>query len=288
MDGSGSAGRGGGDLDDLDYARLCDFIYQRTGLVFDASRRHFVAKRLERRMRATASGTFRAYFNAMRVEARQTELQALVNELTINETYFFREDYQLGILTDDLLPLILRRRAGGRIRIWSLPCSTGEEPYSIAIHLIESWPDLARHDVELLASDIDTDVLAAARRGVYRDRSVQNLPAPVLRRHFHSPAPGQHVISDELRGAVTFTRFNILDPLPAGLRASVDVVFCRNLLIYFDQAGQRRAVETIHDALVPGGFVLLGHSESMSRISSIFMPRSCSRGFAYQKPDEAS
>jgi chemotaxis protein methyltransferase CheR len=288
MDGSRSAGRGESGLDDLDYTRLCDFIYQRTGLVFDASRRHYVEKRLARRMTATRAGTFRSYFNAMRVEARQQELQSLVNELTINETYFFREDHQLRILTDNLLPAIVRRRPGQRIRIWSLPCSTGEEPYSIALHLIESWPDLAHHDVELLASDIDTDVLAAARRGIYRDRSVQNLPSHVLRRHFDSSTPGQHAISHELRGAVTFTRYNILDPLPAGLRASVDVVFCRNLLIYFDQAGQRRAVETIHDALVPGGFVLLGHSESMSRINSIFRPRSYTGGFAYQKPDEAA
>jgi chemotaxis protein methyltransferase CheR len=286
MDGSNLPGGGTTSLGDPDYARLCDFIYQRTGLVFDASRRAYVEKRLARRMAATGSAMFRSYFNAMRVEARQVGLQALVNELTINETYFFREDYQLGILTDNLLPAILRRRSGERIRIWSLPCSTGEEPYSIAIHLIERWPDLAHHDVELLASDIDTDVLAAARRGIYRDRSVQNLPAQVLRRHFDSSTPGQHIISGDLRGAVTFSRYNILDPLPAGLRASVDVVFCRNLLIYFDQAGQRRAVETIHDALVPGGYVLLGHSESMSRISSVFRPRTYARGFAYQKPDE--
>jgi chemotaxis protein methyltransferase CheR len=206
--------------------------------------------------------------------------------MTVNETYFFREEYQFRCMVQSLLPdLIARKRDAAPLRIWSIPSSSGEEPYSIAMYLLEFWAGLAQWDVEIISSDIDTKILAQARTGLFSERSIQHLPARLLRKYFTRTGE-LYQICQSLRDSVEFTRVNLSEPADTRPYRDFDLIFCRNLLIYFDEMSRKTAAETFYDALRPGGFVCLGHSESMSRISSIYQIRKFPDAIVYQKPLE--
>lgn len=274
-------------ITDEDFQKFREFFYRKTGILFEDSKRYFVDKRLVERIEATGHANFRSYFTFVRFQASGEELQALINAMTVNETYFFREEYQLKCLVDSMLPEIVRRKKpGSTIRIWSIPSSSGEEPYSIALYLTNFWPDIERWDVELISSDIDTDMLQKARQGKYSPRSVQYLPANLLRKYFKRLPDGDYQIADDLRQSVEFTRVNLNDLSDTRPYRGFDVVFCRNLLIYFDDLSRRQAAEVFFDALNPGGFICLGHSESMSRITSLFKVRKFPGAIVYQKQEE--
>lgn len=269
-----------------DFQKFREFFYRKTGIQFEVTKRYFVDKRLSERIEATNSGNFRAYFTMLRFQSSGEELQMLTNLMTVNETYFFREEYQFKCLVDSLLPeVIKRKKPGGVIRIWSIPSSSGEEPYSIALYLTEFWPQIADWDVELISSDIDTDILRKAKRGCYSPRSVQHLPARLLQQHFKKQVNGDYQISDEYRQSVEFTRVNLNEPADTRAYRGFDIIFCRNLLIYFDDLSRAKAAEVFFDALNPGGFICLGHSESMSRITSLFRVRKFPEAIVYQRPE---
>jgi chemotaxis protein methyltransferase CheR len=277
--------QGAAQISEEDFLKFREYFYRKTGIYFEESKRYFVDKRLIERLEATHTPSFREYFVNLRFDTRGTELQALVNVMTVNETYFFREEYQFKCMVTSLLPEIARtKRPGESIRIWSIPSSSGEEPYSICLYLLEHWPGIDHYDVEIVASDIDTDILAQARQGIYSPRSVQNLPATTLQKYFKKTRNGDWQISNELRQAVDFTQCNLSDPLSARAYHHFDLIFCRNLLIYFDDASRRGAADVFYNALNPGGFICLGHSESMSRISSVFRIRKFADAIVYQKP----
>ena len=272
-------------ITDADFLKFREFFYRKTGIHFEDNKRYFVDKRLLERMAVTQSDDFRSYFVGLRFEREGRELQQLVNAMTVNETYFLRESYQFDCMTRDLMDELLRHKPPGeRIRIWSIPSSTGEEPYSIAMQLLERWPGIDRHEVEILSSDIDTTVLEAAQRGVYSQRSVANVPKAWLERYFSRTGNGEWAISRELVAAVEFSQVNLSDPASTRRFRDIDLIFCRNLLIYFDDVSRRAAAEALYDALRPGGFVCLGHSESMSRISSLYRVRRFADAMVYQKP----
>jgi chemotaxis protein methyltransferase CheR len=274
-------------ITDADFMKFREFFYRKTGIHFDDSKRYFVDKRLIERIEATGADDFRAYFIALRFESDGRELQELVNAMTVNETYFFRENYQFDCMVNDMLEEVIRRkRRGGRIRIWSIPSSTGEEPYTIAMYLLERWKHIDDYEVEILSSDIDTQVLQSAQRGVYSARSVGQMPKDLLRKYFTQTADGDWAISRDLVAAVEFSRINLSDPADTRRFRDIDLIFCRNLLIYFDDLSRRVAAEAMFDALSPGGFVCLGHSESMSRITSLFEVRRFPDAMVYQKPLE--
>jgi chemotaxis protein methyltransferase CheR len=272
-------------ITDADFQKFREFFYRKTGIHFEDSKRYFVDKRLVDRIEATGADDFRSWFIALRFEASGTELQQLVNAMTVNETYFFREAYQFDCLVNDVLAeVVKRKRPGGRIRIWSVPSSTGEEPYSIAIYLLERWPLINDYEVEILSSDIDTTVLDAAQQGIYSPRSVAQLPKAYLDRYFTRRSEHEYAITRDLVAAVDFSRVNLCDASDTRQFRDIDVIFCRNLLIYFDDLSRRVAAEAMFDALNPGGFICLGHSESMSRISSLFNVRRFADAMIYQKP----
>lgn len=270
-----------------DFDKFREFFYRRTGIQFELSKRYFVDKRLMERMAATDSLNFRQYFMLLRFQASGEELQTLTNLMTVNETYFFREEYQFRCLVDSILPELVQRRQedGKPVRIWVLPSSSGEEAYSIAIYLLEYWPQLLEHDVEIIASDIDTRILQHARAGRYSERSVSHLPLALRSKYFRRIGD-EYQINDTLRSAVEFTRVNLSDASDTRAYRDIDVVFCRNLLIYFDDLSRKAAAETFYDAMSPGGFICLGHSESMSRISSLYKVRKFPAAIVYQKPSE--
>ncbi|PWC34722.1 chemotaxis protein [Azospirillum sp. TSO35-2] len=278
-----------------DYATLCAFLRDRTGLSFTEAKRYFVDRRVAARMQAVGTPDLRGYMNLLRFQASGEELQRLVNLMTVNETYFFREKYQLDCLVTSVLDELVRNRPpGSRLRIWSAGCATGEEPYSIAIMLLEHWKRVDEYEIELLASDIDSAVLDRAREGVYDERALQGLPAHLRAKYFQPvrpPQPGGAAVGaprwriiEELRESVDFSLVNIADPQQVRGFRGIDVIFCRNLLIYFDDLGRREAAAMFYDALAPNGFICLGHSESMSRMSSLFVPRRFPDAILYQKP----
>ena len=215
------------------------------------------------------------------------ESASLIDSLTVNETYFLRESYQLDCLVRDVMPEIVRdRRSAAPIRIWSIPCSTGEEPYSIAITLLDSWPEVDSYDLEITGADIDSSVLARARQGTYGARAFQKMPEQVRRRYFTREDNESWTIIPEIRRSIEFVSLNVTDPVDMQQVREADVIFCRNMLIYFDEASQRSAVQALYEALAPGGFFFMGHSESMSRMSSSFRPRRFHDAIVYQRPPE--
>lgn len=275
-------------LTEEEFRRLCEFLYRRTGIVFTEAKRYFVERRVVARMVATNAGTFASYFARLRSDV-VGEIEQFVNAFTVNETYFYREDHQLRCLTTNILAERVRVKARGEsIRIWSVPCSTGEEPYSIAIWLLENWPLVDQHEIEIIGSDIDTDVLETARIGLYGKRALMRLSADLVDKYFVSKNPEAWQILDDLRRSVQLTRVNIVEPAETRAHGRFDVIFCRNVLIYFDDASRRLAAENLYENLVPGGYICLGHAESMSRISPLFDVCRFEDAIVYQRPTEDS
>jgi len=270
-----------------EYEKFYEYFYRRTGISFSGKKEYFVEKRLLERIAKTGSDSFKSYFTLLRFQASGEELQHLVNLMTVNETYFFREDYQFDALVRGILPEITRtRRPGATLRIWSMPCSTGEEPYSIAIQILENWSRADDFAIEITGSDIDSRVLADARKGIYGNRSLQRLSPELRKKYFRRLGDDQFEIHEELRSSIEFSIANLSDPIHMHRYRAMDVIFCRNLLIYFDDTSRRAAVEALYECLIPGGFICLGHSESMSRMSSMFLPRKFGDTIVYQRPIE--
>ena len=264
--------------------RFCEYIYRRTGMTFGESKRYYIDRRVAERMRAVGDTSFNAYFSRLRSDTGELELA--INAFTINETYFYREEHQLRCLSRELLPRIAAgRKPGDRIRIWANPCSTGEEAYSIAIWLLENWPLVDAYNIEIQGSDIDTRALEAARRGRFSARAVSRLSARLVADYFKPAGDGSVQIIQDIRDSVAFSPVNLIDRASMAAHGVFDIVFCRNVLIYFDEASRRSAAEALFDSLRPGGFLLLGHTEAMSRIDDRFEAVRLEEGTVYQRPE---
>jgi chemotaxis protein methyltransferase CheR len=268
-----------------DVRRLCEFLYRRTGMLFADSKRYYIDRRLDERIAATGSESFQSYFAVLRADAEH-EIEHLVNAFTVNETYFNREEHQLRCMTSSLLSEITRGKAPGEpIRIWSIPCSTGEEPYSMAIWLMENWDDVDKYNIEIVGSDIDTRALKAAAEGIYGDRALMRLTQKVINRYFKPLDGNRFQIDPGLCESIQFTSANLIDAAEMKYFRNFDIIFCRNVLIYFDDASRRLAAENLYDCLRPGGYICLGHSETMSRISTLFDVRRFQDAIVYQKSE---
>ncbi|MFC0389597.1 CheR family methyltransferase [Muricoccus vinaceus] len=280
---SGPGAGSGAPLGAEELLRLCDFLYRRTGMSYGEGKRYYIERRVAQRIAASGAGSFADYMGLLR--ASPAEAARLVNSFTVNETYFWREEHQLRCLGRAILPEIVAGRGpGDLVRIWSNPCSTGEEPYSIAIWLLENWPMVDAYNIDIAASDIDGDAVRAAEEGFFGDRSLSRLPAELLRRYFGPREDGRRRIIQDLRESVHFGTANLVDAASMAAAGRFDVVFCRNVLIYFDEASRQMAAQTLFDALAPGGFLLLGHTESMTRISDRFLVRRFDEAIVYQRP----
>jgi chemotaxis protein methyltransferase CheR len=276
--------RGGEVLRAADLQRFCDYLYRQTGMVFGEAKRYYIERRLAERRAVTGAGSFVDYFARLRAEPR--ELEALINLFTVNETYFYREEHQLRCLSRSMLPEIARSKGpGDKIRIWSIPCSTGEEPYSIAIWLLENWPMVDAYNVEIVGSDINTAVLEEARAGVYGERALSRLAPALADRYFEPQRAGVREIINDLKESVAFTQVNLMDSAAMAREGQFEVIFCRNVLIYFDDASRAAAADNLYDRLRPGGFICLGHTESMSRIDDRFRLRRFEDALVYQRPE---
>ncbi len=242
-----------------DIARIADLLRRRAGLRLPESRVAMLQARLSRRLRHTGLPDFASYTAFVQTNAGAAELRAMIAALTTNVTHFFRERHHFALLRDTILPpLVETARCGRAIRIWSAGSSSGQEAFSIAITLALVAEDFARHDIRILATDIDAGMIAAGREALYDAESVEAVPAPLLQRFFEAERGGYRVIPD-LRRLVSFREHNLHGDWP--MRRLFDVIFCRNVAIYFDPEAQLRLWRRMQDRLAPGGWLLLGHSE---------------------------
>ena len=235
-----------------------------------------------------ASGPSRAtpaYHYELRSDPGAKELAELIDEVTTNETYFFRERRQLNALIGEIFPEVLlqrRERGGGPITVWSAGCASGEEPFSIVIMAKEAGFDPVE-DLRVYASDISTRMLKRARQGTYRENSFRETEDSLRERYFVEK-DGSWRISDDVKKHVDFIHLNLMDPSKLALLGPMDVVICRNVLIYFDVEHKRKAIESFERKLRPGGHLLLGHSESLINLSTSLELRHLKRDLVYRKP----
>jgi chemotaxis protein methyltransferase CheR len=264
--------------------RLCDFLYTRTGMSYGETKRYFIERRMADGMERVGVRSVPAYLTLLRMDSAEAE--SLINSFTVNETYFYREEHQLRCLGRSLLPeIVARRQPGDLVRIWSVPCSTGEEPYSVAIWLLENWPLVDAYNIEILGSDIDTRVLAAASWAEYGERALNRLSPEERDRYFLPEKGGLRRAIQDLRESVRFTPVNLIDRASMAANGRFDIILCRNVLIYFDDASRLEASANLFEALNPGGFICLGHTESMTRISERFTVRRFPDAIVFQRPD---
>lgn len=253
---------------DEDFEALRQLVKQVTGIALSDAKRELVYGRLARRLRALNLKTFREYRNLLAGDS--DELVQFCNAITTNLTAFFREPHHFDHLRDDVLrPLAAKPPAQRRFRIWSSACSTGEEPYTIAMTVLESIPDLSRWDIKILATDLDSDVLGKARRGVYLEDRIRTLSAERRKRFFtavHGAKEPSYAVTPELARLITFKQLNLMHPFP--MKGPLDVIVCRNVLIYFDKDTQRELVGRMAHLQRPGDLLFLGHSESLFKVST--------------------
>ena len=266
-----------------EFRLIRDLIKGEIGLFFDDGSRFLLERRLSRRLKLHHINDFRDYYRFLLYDKkRDEEMTALVDLLTVNETFFFREQRQLKAFSEEILPEIREtNREGKRLRIWSAGCSTGEEPYTVAMLVLEYG--LYGWDVDILGSDINQRVLTAARQGLYRKNSFRVTAKQYMDKYFKEDEE-TFLISEDVKRLVSFSHLNLLDPFKVRFVGKMDVIFCRNVLIYFDQAARKKVVDNFYDSLVEGGYLLLGHAESLINISTSFALKHLKNDMVYQKP----
>jgi len=268
-----------------EFRQLRDFVYQHCGLNFTEDSKYLLEKRLGRRLQQHNLKSFKDYYYFLRYNPnKDQELSEVIDQLTTNETYFFREDFQLRTFVEDILPELRRRKeeqGKQSLRIWSAGCSSGEEPYTIAMLLLDQ-PWLRSWKVEVIGTDISHRVLQMARQGVYGDASFRNTDDRQKSRFF-TEQEGKFRVKDEVRNLVTISHLNLFDSARIALLGKMDVIFCRNVIIYFDQAGKKNVIESFFQRLEPEGFLLLGHSESLMNLSTAFQLRHFQHDMVYQR-----
>ena len=264
--------------------KIRTLIYKETGMFIELNKDYLIRARLEGRMSALCSESFQEYYHLL-LFGKTDEISNFIEAMTINETYFFRDYPQLQGFADIVLPDYLeeKRRIGARsLRIWSAACSKGCEPYSLAIILQEVIDDFPEWDVRIDANDIDRKVLQHARIGLYDEREVKDIPTVYKSKYFTETGNGWKILPTAARH-VNFEQMNLIDNMSMRRKRDYDFIFCRNVLIYFDDDSRRKVVNMFYDAIAPGGYLFLGSSESVGRISGAFALERKSGFLSYRK-----
>ena len=249
------------DLRATESLRIRDLIYDMCGIELTPEKDGLIKSRLSKRLRALGLTSFDAYVDHVERETSRKELSEFVDALTTNKTDFFRESKHFDFLAERVLPAMAQR--GGPVRFWSAACSSGEEPLTLAMVLRERLPALDRMDVRILGTDISSKVLAHARAGLYEEEQLRDIPRALLGKYFTpDAAAGTMRASPQLTRLISYARLNLLGAW--AMRGPFDVIFCRNVMIYFDKATQERLVNRFYELLAPGGYLLTGHSESLN------------------------
>ena len=272
-------------MSDTTYRLLRELIYKHCGLTFDDHSRYLLEKRLSNRLFKHQINDFQRYYHFLMYDKnRDEELKEIIDLLTVNETYFFREDRQLKAFSEEILPELREKKKAQRsrsLRIWSAGCSTGEEPYTLAMLVMQTGL-FADWDVEVFASDISQRVLKVARKGEYGPSSFRTTDPYYIRKYF-TEADGKHRIIDPVRQLVNFGYLNLFDRGRIAMLGTMDLIFCRNVIIYFDKEAKQKVMLEFEERLRTGGYLLLGHSESLMNISNAFRLKHLKHDMVYEK-----
>lgn len=251
-------------IDDAAFKRLSVILRSESGIVLSESKKSLAVSRLSRRLRELKLPDFTSYADLLESDAGEAERREMIYLLTTNVTNFFRESHHFDFLKNDILPSVLKGgRTGERLRIWSAGCSSGQEPYSIAMSVLEAIPDIHRYDARILATDIDANMVRTARAGIYRDLEKTQVSSERRARFFEKQKESTAwKVVEAVQKLITFEELNLIRDWP--MRGPFDVIFCRNVVIYFDSGTQEALWSRFSKMLSPGGHLFVGHSERVS------------------------
>ena len=268
------------------FKQLRDLIYQKSGMFFPDNKAYLLESRIGQRVKEKGCRTFEEYASVLRHESDEKEFTLLFNSITINETSFFRDIEQLDVVVNGLLREVTEekiKKGNKKLRIWSAASSSGEEPYTIAIYLLEKQASLAGWDIEILGSDISEAVLSSARRGIYGNYAVKNTPENYLKKYFTSNGDSTFSVRPEVKQRVRFANVNLYDGQRLKSIKEIDIILCRNVLIYFDENSKRKVIAGLYDSLNPGGYLAIGRSESLHNLTRAFRLENKDRMVFYKK-----
>lgn len=273
-------------ISDKDFEQLRDFIYNICGMYFHSTKKYFLESRITRRMEATGSKTYQDYYQLLKSLRGGEELKFLMDEITTNETYFFRNVPQLNALETKLLPELVeaKNKMGFRkLRIWSAGSSSGEEAYTLSMILLEKRATLLKDwIIEIVGTDINETVISQAKEGIYNAYSVRNIPEMYKRKYIREEGQ-RFILSPEVKKFVTFNKLNLYDDSKMIFMKSFDFIFCANVLIYFDTASKSKVVQHFYNNLQPYGYFFVGQSESLHGVNDKFKTVHFPGGFTYKK-----
>ncbi len=274
-------------ISDEEFTQLRDFIYEQSGIFIADNRKYLLENRLSNRLKELNLKDFGEYYYFLRFDSRRKlELNKLFEVVTTNETSFFRNPPQLRVFQENVLAAVIeaqRKKGLKRLNIWSAGCSTGEEPYTLGIILHEALKaDIRSWSIKITANDLSEAVLQAARRGMYNEYALRTTPKELVAKYF-TKEENRYKIKPEVKKLVSFGQVNLNDRMAIKRIERSQVVFCRNVLIYFDDAMKKRVISSFYDNLELGGFLLIGHSESLHNISRAFKPVHHPGAIVYQK-----
>lgn len=273
-------------MNDEEFRQIRDLVYQHSGLHFSQDSKYLLERRLGKRLQSLQLKSYKDYYYYLRYNKnKDQEFTEVINTLTTNETYFFREDFQLKTFVREILPEIKEKKEKSRdrkIRIWSAGCSSGEEPYTIAMLMLD-MPMFNGWQIDIVGTDISQKVLQTARKGIYGHSSFRSTES-MYQQRFFSEIDGKYRICDKVKNLVSISHLNLFDLPRVALLGKVDVIFCRNVIIYFDLAAKKKVIESFYNRLQPEGFLLLGHSESLMNITNAFELRHFQHDMVYQRP----
>jgi chemotaxis protein methyltransferase CheR len=263
-------------ISEAEFTQLRDYIYKQCGIYVADNRKYLLENRLANRLKQLNLKNFNEYYYFLQYDpGKNSEINKLFEVITTNETSFYRNPPQLSVFQARILAEVveaLRKQGTKKLRIWSAGCSTGEEPYTLAILILESLKgEAASWDVRIVANDLSERVLMAARRGVYNEYTLRTTPKEVVQKYFDKEGD-LFRIKDEARRLVSFGQINLSDRAQIKRIERSQIIFCRNVIIYFDDEMKRRVIGAFYDNLQPGGYLLIGHSESLHNISRAFKP----------------
>ncbi len=264
-------------LQDATFKQLRDFIYDKSGIFIADTKKYLLENRLSKRIQEKKLSSYEDYLYVLLYGNATDELPALFDAITTNETYFFREPQQLDVFVDHLVPSLLKKQKD--ISVWSAACSTGEEPYTLAILLSDKGYNIKK---EIIGSDISDRALESAKKAVYNSYSMRNIPIQYCGKYF-KPNGQNYELIPSLKSSVKFMNINLIDEKKMKLMGGKDIIFCRNVLIYFDDKAKKKAVSLLYDSLKPGGYLIIGLSESLHNITRAFKPVVINKVVVYQR-----
>jgi chemotaxis protein methyltransferase CheR len=270
-------------MDPKTFEAIRQFIYEKSGIFFEKNKEYLLTNRLKKRIDALKIATFEDYIRYLKSPSGAKELTNLFDAVTINETYFFRHINQINAFQDAIAPEIIKRKR--TMTIWSAACSSGEEPYTLAIALMEKYGQ--NIPARILASDISNEILEKAKEGVYGEYSLKELSFDMKKKYFDNLGPGKYKIKDFVKRKCIFKNINLTDDRQFRSVGKMDSIFCRNVLIYFDNTSRQKVIDKFYnDVLNPGGYLVLGATESISRLKTNFKLCHFKMAIAYQKPEK--